>query len=227
MPHIGAGALKPFDLVAVDLDGVLIDTATISLRVCTNIAQRSGLDVSRAFKDYSLVGNPTSVIIEKIEALNGASLSDSLKDEIYATTKRLELKPRVFSDVPLFIRSLPTNRALVSNGNLENTMAKLASTGLDLTFKNAVFTRTGVRRPKPAPDVYVAAARAFEARPQMSLAVEDSVVGVSAAKAANFRVIAVVHDKELRDATTSGLLNAGAEVVLDSLASVLSHMEKS
>ncbi|HEX9065577.1 MAG TPA: HAD-IA family hydrolase, partial [Streptosporangiaceae bacterium] len=49
----------------------------------------------------------------------------------------------------------------------------------------------GVARGKPAPDVYLAAAAALGADPAGCLALEDSVTGVAAAKAAGMRCIAV------------------------------------
>src|SRR5699024_5306055 len=48
-----------------------------------------------------------------------------------------------------------------------------------------------VDRPKPAPDMYAAAARALGAEPAQALALEDSGTGATAARDAGLRLIAV------------------------------------
>src|SRR5699024_3492468 len=48
-----------------------------------------------------------------------------------------------------------------------------------------------VERPKPAPDMYAAAARALGAEPAQALALEDSGTGATAARDAGLRLIAV------------------------------------
>lgn len=69
---------------------------------------------------------------------------------------------------------------------------------------------------KPAPDTFTAAARHFNARPDHTLAFEDAVSGVQAAASGNLRVIAVD-----RGAGRAALTQAGAELVVDDLAHVI------
>ena len=53
----------------------------------------------------------------------------------------------------------------------------------------AVFSRDDVERPKPAPDLYLAATAALGARPSRSIAFEDSAHGATAARAAGLRCV--------------------------------------
>ena len=64
---------------------------------------------------------------------------------------------------------------------------------------------------KPAPDIFLIAARRLGLRPDECLAIEDSPAGVAAAGAAGMSVVAV------RTPYTEGLPLPGADVVLDSL----------
>jgi beta-phosphoglucomutase-like phosphatase (HAD superfamily) len=78
---------------------------------------------------------------------------------------------------------------------------------------------------KPAPDTYLAACRALGVKPRAALAIEDSPHGVSAAKAAGLRCIAVPH------AITAQLDLSHADLCLPSLAAmtlpaVLAHLTR-
>ena len=70
----------------------------------------------------------------------------------------------------------------------------------------------GTRPGKPAPDLYLAACEALGVAPEDALAVEDSGNGVTAAKAAGLRCVAVPHDLT-RDHDLSG-----ADLLVPSLA---------
>jgi HAD superfamily hydrolase (TIGR01509 family) len=69
---------------------------------------------------------------------------------------------------------------------------------------DAVLCRDDVEQSKPAPDLYLTAARRVEVSPTACLAVEDSVVGVAAALAAGCRCVVVPNgvtaDQDLRGA---------------------------
>ena len=51
-----------------------------------------------------------------------------------------------------------------------------------------MYKRQDVKRPKPAPDLFLHAARSCGASPENCLVIEDSLTGVAAAKAANMQV---------------------------------------
>lgn len=57
----------------------------------------------------------------------------------------------------------------------------------------AIVTGEEVARRKPAPDVYVEAARRLDVDPARSVAIEDSAPGVAAARAAGMRTVAIPH----------------------------------
>jgi HAD superfamily hydrolase (TIGR01509 family) len=75
-----------------------------------------------------------------------------------------------------------------------------------------------VSRGKPAPDTYLAVAAALALPPTVCLALEDSPVGVRAAKAAGMRCIAVPNEQ------SAGLDLSDADLVLSSLAIVAERL---
>jgi HAD superfamily hydrolase (TIGR01509 family) len=79
---------------------------------------------------------------------------------------------------------------LATNSGREFATRALRAAGIYDRF-DAVVSAEDVARPKPAPDVYVAAAEAIGAEPGECVALEDSETGVTAAKAAGMTVIVV------------------------------------
>lgn len=85
-------------------------------------------------------------------------------------------------------RAVPVGIASSSSG--EWVLGYLSRFGLADRFQ-AVVTRDMVHRPKPDPELYLAACARLDAAPAMSVALEDSVNGVSAALSAGMVCIAV------------------------------------
>jgi HAD superfamily hydrolase (TIGR01509 family) len=80
--------------------------------------------------------------------------------------------------------------ALASSANREIIDLVLELSGLDDTFAATVSSEE-VARGKPAPDVYLAAARRLGVRPERSVAIEDSSNGLRSAAAAGMTTVAV------------------------------------
>jgi len=60
-------------------------------------------------------------------------------------------------------------------------------------FFTAIVTGDQVTHRKPAPDVYLTAARRLDADPHRSVAIEDSSAGIAAARAAGMKAVAIPH----------------------------------
>jgi HAD superfamily hydrolase (TIGR01509 family) len=80
--------------------------------------------------------------------------------------------------------------AVASNSPREFVDAALASAGLEFVFRD-VLAAEDVARPKPAPDLYLAACARLGVSPEKCVAFEDSHTGVASARAAGMVVIGV------------------------------------
>lgn len=80
--------------------------------------------------------------------------------------------------------------AIGSSTEEKNVRLGLRLLGLESFFATAV-TAEHVQKGKPAPDVFLEAARRLGARPQRSVVFEDAPSGVEAARAAGMRVVGV------------------------------------
>jgi HAD superfamily hydrolase (TIGR01509 family) len=103
--------------------------------------------------------------------------------------------------------------AVASSSNRPLIDLVLELTGLHDAFRATVSSEE-VPRGKPAPDVYLEAARRLGAEPEESVAVEDSTNGITAAAAAGMGVIAVPRP----DYPAAPEALARAAITLDSLA---------
>ena len=103
--------------------------------------------------------------------------------------------------------------AIASSANRPVIDLVLELTGLDAFFQ-ATISSEEVPRGKPAPDVYLEAARRLRADPTSCAAIEDSANGLRAAAAAGMRVIAIPNREFPPDPEALGL----ADEVLGSLA---------
>jgi HAD superfamily hydrolase (TIGR01509 family) len=105
----------------------------------------------------------------------------------------------------------PLGLASSSNRPLIDTVLELA--GLTECFRTTVSSEE-VARGKPAPDVYLEAARRLGVAPQACAAIEDSHSGIAAARAAGMRVVAIPNPSFPPGADAL----AAADLVLDSIA---------
>lgn len=103
--------------------------------------------------------------------------------------------------------------AIASSSELGWVEPHLERLGVRHRFAHLACYRPG-GRPKPDPDLYLAACAALGVAPADALAIEDSPNGVAAAKAAGMACVVVPHP------LTASLDLSAADVVVPSLASV-------
>ena len=104
---------------------------------------------------------------------------------------RMEPMPGVAALVDsLVAAAIP--RAIASAAPSEWVLKAIADLELEAFF-GAIVTGDQVQRPKPAPDVYLEAARRLGVTPGRCVAIEDSGPGLAAARAAGMRTVAIPH----------------------------------
>ncbi len=125
--------------------------------------------------------------------------------------EQVPLLPHAVEAVDAAAERWPLGLASSSNRELIDLVLEL--TGLGPRFRVTVSSEE-VSRGKPAPDVYLEAARRLKLAPELCAAVEDSTNGIRSASAAGMRVVAVPRP----DFPPSDAALARADATLDSLA---------
>jgi HAD superfamily hydrolase (TIGR01509 family) len=204
------------DAVVFDLDGLLIETEEIWDEVREELARERGGRWSESAqrdmmgmssKEWSRYMHDEVGLAESPEEINDlvvARMADRYRSKLPLLPGAVEAVERLADRWPLGVAS-SSNRPLID--------LVLELSGLAPLFRATVSSEE-VARGKPAPDVYLEAARRLGVRPERAAAVEDSEAGIRSASAAGLRVVAVPN----RSFPPGDEALELADVVLDSLA---------
>jgi len=181
------------EAVVFDLDGVVVDSEQVWDDVRERLAQeRGGRWHDRAQADMMGMSSPEWSRYMHDE-LGLAESPEEINDEV--VRRMLE---RYRTELPLIDGAVEAverlagefRLAVASSSNRPLIEAVLETAGIAGRFE-AVVSSEEVARGKPAPDVYLEAARRLGADPARAAAVEDSSNGLRAAHAAGLRVVAL------------------------------------
>jgi len=182
----------PPDMVIFDCDGVIVDSESITNRVMQENFKRYGLSIEfDALASLFVGGTMQGVMIRAREM--GADLPDDWLDEIYpemfdALRDQVEPIKGVIAVLDaLDAAAIPY--AIGSNGPHAKMDITLSRTGLAERFEGRIVSRTDVAQGKPAPDVYLKAAKDAGIAPERCVVIEDSATGAKAGVAAGMFTI--------------------------------------
>lgn len=185
-PRPGAGGV---DLVIFDCDGVLVDSERLAVRTEAAVLEELGWPLSEDEIVERYVGRSASYMQGDIERHLGRRIDwDAEFEARYAAVFRAELEPVAGVADALDRIALPT--CVASSGSVAKVRRSLGLTGLLERFDGRIFSAEEVARGKPAPDLFLHAARHMGAVPRRCAVVEDSVAGVEAGLAAGMAVFA-------------------------------------
>ena len=181
--------IHPFDLVIFDCDGVLVNSEPLTNKVYVQMLGEFGYQVDAEQYLHEFSGTYVHDRVEVTsQRLNWTPPADFLStfNERLSTVTKAELRPVV--GVQSLIESLTVPVCVASNGSREEIALRLKTAKLTDYFGKAIFSGLEVPHPKPEPDVFLAAAKAFNLSPDRCVVVEDSVPGVTAAVRAGMMV---------------------------------------
>jgi HAD superfamily hydrolase (TIGR01509 family) len=204
-------------LVIFDCDGVLVDSEAISNSVLAEMLTAEGLPttLTQARREYQgmLLADIRSGAERKLGRTfpeNWLARYEAERDVAF----RRDLGPVAGADeVVRQIKAAGIGVCVASQGKLSKTSLSLGLTGLDALFPEETrFSAYSVANGKPAPDLFLHAATSLEVEPARCVVVEDTPSGVTAAVAANMRVLGYAADSD-----EQALRDAGATAILHSL----------
>ena len=186
-PHIRA--------VIFDMDGVLTDSEPLINAAAIAMFKEKGLQVQPVdFLPFVGAGEDRYIggVAEKYRFPLDLPLAKKRTYEIYLelVPSKLEAFPGA-QDLVRTCRQAGLRLAVASSADLIKIVANLRQIGLPIETWNAVVTAEDVELKKPAPDIFLAAARKMGLEAGACVVVEDAVNGIKAAKAAGMRCVAV------------------------------------
>jgi HAD superfamily hydrolase (TIGR01509 family) len=209
---------SPYDLIIFDCDGVLVDSEVISCRVHADVLTRHGYPITAEQVRERFLGRSARDSNLEVERELGRPLPvayDSERRELLlqALAEAAEAIPHIHDALD----AIDARMCVASSGAHEKIFTTLSRAGLYTRFAPHIFSASQVKQSKPAPDLFLFAADRMKAEPARCFVVEDSVSGVTAARAAGMTVIGFVGGSHCRAGDEANLRAAGAMVVIDDM----------
>lgn len=180
------------ELIIFDCDGVLIDSEGVASRLIAGNLTALGWEMDAEQAQELFLGMSIIDMQPMIEGHLGRALPVSWRADLAAALvvalgDESELIPGARQMLER-VNEMGLAWRIASNSSDEEMAVKFARTGLDKLVAGKCFAAAKWGRPKPAPDVYLAAARDAGVSPQNCLVIEDSALGVAGAAAAGMLV---------------------------------------
>jgi HAD superfamily hydrolase (TIGR01509 family) len=184
--------VQPPGAVLFDCDGVLADSEGLVNRIVAADLTARGWRISPEQARETFLGLAVTDMLPMIVARVGPLPPDWTRRLSREINQRLmeELEPMPGAlEAVAAVRRVGLTCAVASNSGRAELAAKLARLGLAEAFAGRAFSFEDVPRPKPAPDLYLAAADSCGVPPEACVVVEDSLLGAKAGIAAGCRVL--------------------------------------
>lgn len=207
-------------LLIFDCDGVLVDSELLEHDVDAELLARHGFATSAAALLERFVGVARRDMYETMFAESKRTVPAGLLDERERIVwQRCRTDLRVIPGIDEALDAHAEWTKCVASSSLpEKLRMKLASTGLARHFGPHVFSTALVARGKPAPDIYLYAARMVGQPTERCIVIEDAPAGVAGARAAGMKVVGFTGGSHATAALAPALLAAGADTIAASAA---------
>lgn len=180
--------MKPIQLVIFDCDGVLVDSEPITNQVFAQMLEELGISLTLEDMYERFVGQSTAQCCELIAAMLGRPVPEGFVEEYRARSNAaLDSQLKTVPGIEASLDELDlagVRYCVASNGTQQKMKTTLGITGLLARFEGKLFSITDVANGKPAPDLFLHAARRYGVAPANCYVVEDTPTGITAALAA-------------------------------------------
>jgi HAD superfamily hydrolase (TIGR01509 family) len=210
-----------FDAILFDCDGVLVDSETITNQVICDTLNAYGAKVDMAQTMSAFLGRSLRESSDVVAKLIGkpppeSFFTDFLLARDAALAERVEAVPGVAAVVAA-LQAQGKPFAVASGADVHKMGITLGRSQLLQAFEGRIFGSDHVAHSKPAPDVYLFAAKALGVDPRRCAVVEDTPTGTRAGVAAGATVFAY---SGAAHGDANALLAAGATAVFNDMVSL-------
>lgn len=164
---------------------MLVDSESFANRVLCELLTEYGLPIDHEESVATFQGRSLQRVREVVEPRLGTPLPVSFEAEYHRRLfGRLDRELTPVEGVKEALRKIPIPKCVASSGTRERIQRTLELVGLWEQFREAAFSGDDVERGKPAPDLFLHAARHMGVEPERCAVVEDTGAGIEAANAA-------------------------------------------
>jgi HAD superfamily hydrolase (TIGR01509 family) len=203
------------DAIIFDFDGVIVETEQWHYLATLAALKDEGINFAYSIYQERYIGIPDLLMFPLIGERYGLNVHDlklkellTKKQQAYAAMDVASLStcPGLIPLVADASKQLPLGICTGAHwADIEQLLPFLAAGELQSYFK-IVVTSDDVKQTKPDPEGYLSVAEQLGVNPQNCLAIEDTPVGIRAAKAANMHVLAVCTSHRANQLTTADMI---------------------
>jgi HAD superfamily hydrolase (TIGR01509 family) len=200
-------------LVIFDGDGVLYDTEPVVCRVQADVITALGHPITDADARTHIGKTGAEFYAAMAERFAMTIPSDINQRFVKRYTEILAEGLETIPGVRELIAGLTVPYCLATNSTRLRLDVTLKATGLTDVFEGRAFCLDDVARGKPAPDLFLLAAKTMGVAPADCLVIDDNIAGITAARAAGMRAVGFVGASHNAPGQADTLIAAGAERV--------------
>jgi len=192
--------------IIFDCDGTLVDSEEVTNEIIAEMAGELGVKMTGEEATATFGGKTLDSVLYKMRELSGKEIPDDWLPRLIKKVSeswKTELNP--VNGVRELLENLNISICVASNGEPIHVNQSLEMTGLRCFFDGNIFCASDVGVPKPAPDLFLYAAKKMGFKPEQCIVIEDSISGVMAANRAKIKVYGLV-----KMCSAEELENAGA-----------------
>ena len=180
---------RRIDLVIFDCDGVLVDSEVLSAQVLTALMAEAGMPITPEVFRSDFLGRSFA----SASARAAQRFGKSLPEDLNATYRARLLEAMVgqlhpMPGVEAVLAAMRVSFCLATSSSPQRLAVSMAESRLAPWFEGRSFTASEVQNGKPAPDLFLHAAKSMGHVPEYTLVIEDSEIGLRAAQAAAMTV---------------------------------------
>jgi HAD superfamily hydrolase (TIGR01509 family) len=214
--------------VIFDCDGVLVDSEVIACRVDAGVLAAAGYPITEADIRERFVGISSKSMMDILVAETGikppADLAEQRRAAVMAAFEHELLPISGIAGALETIKAAGLAIGVASSSSLPRIERALELTGLRDFFGPHIYSASMVANGKPAPDLFLHAARAIGFTPADCLVIEDAVPGVQGARAAVMDVYGFTGGSHCGPGHDLRLASAGATLVMASMDALVGHL---
>ena len=214
--------------IIFDFDGVLVDSEMLVARSFSKYLGKRNINFTeQEFSVYA--GKKTVQVIDELSKKFSIQNKEEFFEDIMSIANDIYSQElTAVNGAKVFLEQNYYNFLIGSNSVRKRILFGLEKVEFENFFDfNKVFSFDMVEKPKPQPDIYLAAINAHQLDKNETVVIEDSAIGVQAGVAAGVKVIGLTAGGHwYPDRSTKELLDAGAVVLANSYDALLKEIKK-
>jgi HAD superfamily hydrolase (TIGR01509 family) len=190
MQYRGNDMSNKIELVIFDCDGVVIDSEIVSAQVLIKMLAKINVKIDSAYVQKHFLGCNFKTVTQIIaDDFNVPLPKDFEAQYRHALLHEFETQLKPTQGIEEVLAKLSVPICIATSSSPERTAKALSVVNLTSYFMPNIFTSSEVKNGKPAPDLFLHAAKKMAVDAKNCLVIEDSKAGVSAGLSANMQVL--------------------------------------